>query len=309
MDMHVHLFIDSSVGTVADNFLQKSSATNALLGLKRLQLMLKNGFTTIRVPGDVDYQFAGVDLKHPIGRGDFDGPRMVVAPHALSQLGGHADLNTMRPDSPAIVGTIVKAGTDNVREAVRCEVKYGADWIKITASGGVMSQHDDPRVQGWTDEEIFALVDEAQRVGVKITAHVYGDQAGMTAARAGFDSIEHGTMIQDETIAMMKKNGVVLVPTVYVLDWILEQGIGPGITPNSYEKAVMLSELYKTGNVLNALPKSVQLKAKAALHDIWQAATWRMPSGLWSGASSPMKPNIRGNELPAQGSAIVNDVL
>ncbi len=246
MDMHVHLFIDSSVGTVADNFLQKSSAANALLGLKRLQVMLNKGFTTIRVTGDIDYQFTSIDLRNAIARGDFDGPRMLVAPHALSELGGHVDLNTMRSDGPKIAGTIVAAGVDNVREAVRREVKYGADWIKITASGGVMSQHDDPRVQGWTDDEIFAFADEAHRLGVRIAAHVHGDQAGNTVARAGFDSIEHGTMLQDETIAIMKQNNVVLVPTLYVLDWILEQGIGPGITANNYEKAVQVAKMHKT---------------------------------------------------------------
>ena len=260
MDMHVHLFIDSSVGTVADNFLQKSSAANALLGLKRLQVMLSNGFTTIRVPGDVDYQFTGIDLRNAIARGDFDGPRMLVAPHALSQLGGHVDLNTIRPDGPEITGTIVAAGVDNVREAVRREVKYGADWIKITASGGVMSQHDDPRVQGWTDDEIFAFADEAHRLGVKIAAHVHGDQAGNAAARAGFDSIEHGTMLQDETIAIMKQNDVVLVPTLYVLDWILEQGVGPGITANNYEKAVQVAKMHKT-----ALMKAYRAGVKIAM--------------------------------------------
>ena len=246
MDTHVHLFIDSRVGTVTDNFLHKSSATNALLGLKRLQVLLNSGITTIRVPGDIDYQFAAVDLKHAIERGDFDGPRMRVAPHALSQLGGHVDLNTIRPDGPEVSGTVVQAGVDNVREAVRRQVKYGADWIKITASGGVMSQHDDPRVQGWTDEEIFAFADEAHRLGVRITAHVHGNDAGLTVARAGFDSIEHGTMLEDDTIAVMKQNGVFLVPTVYVVDWILEQGVGGGITADNYQKAQEVSKTHRT---------------------------------------------------------------
>lgn len=245
MDMHTHLFIDSRAGTVAQNLLNKSSGTNALQGLKRAQSMLKNGFTTVRVPGDIDYGFAAIDIRNSIERGEFIGPRMLVAPHALSQLGGHGDLNAIRPDGPTVNGTVVQAGVDNVREAVRRQVKYGADWIKIMASGGVMSQHDDPQVQGWTDEEIFAFADEAHRLGVKITAHVHGNQAGMTAVRAGFDSIEHGTMLEDETIRAMAESGVVLVPTRYVLEWILEQGVGGGITEDNLRKARMVDAMHR----------------------------------------------------------------
>lgn len=260
MDTHVHLFIDSEAGTLAENFLNKSSADNALLGLKRLQIMLNDGFTTIRVPGDIDYQFTVVDLRDAVNRGDFDGPRMLVAPHALSPLGGHVDLNSIRPDGPHVVGTIVAAGVDNVRQAVRREVKYGADWIKITASGGVMSQHDDPRIQSWTDEEIFAFADEAHRLGVKITAHVIGNQAGLKVARAGFDSMEHGMMLQDETIQAMVENDVVLVPTRYVLEWILAQGVGGGITEDNYRKARLVNDMAR-----QSLMKAYRAGVKIAL--------------------------------------------
>lgn len=247
MDMHIHLFIDSRTGTLAQNFLNKSTGMNALQGLKRAQILLQHGFTTIRIPGDIDYGFAAIDIRNSINRGEFVGPRMLVAPHALSQLGGHVDLNDIRPDIPAPVnGTIVPAGVDNVREAVRREVKHGADWIKITASGGVMSQHDDPRIQGWTDEEIFAFADEAHRLGVKITAHVHGHQAGLTVARAGFDSIEHGTMLRDEAIEAMVENDVILVPTRYVLEWILEQGARGGITDDNLRKAKLVDEMHQT---------------------------------------------------------------
>ena len=245
IDAHVHLLFDSTTGTLGDNMLSRSSADNALLGLQNLWTLLHTGITTIRIPGDIDYGFAVVSLRNAINRGEFVAPRMKVAPHALSQLGGHVDLNAIRPDGPKVVGTIVEAGVDNVRDAVRRQVKYGADWIKITASGGVMSQHDDPRVQGWTDEEIFAFADEAHRLGVKITAHVHGNQAGLTVARAGFDSIEHGTMIEDETIAVMKENDVALVPTLYVLEWILEQGRSGGITEDNLKKAVDVSRNHR----------------------------------------------------------------
>ncbi len=256
MDLHVHLFLDSTRETIFDQFVKKSSADNALKGLKTLQTMLNNGFTTVRVPGDLDRHFATISLRNAIARGDYDGPRMQVAPHALSPLGGHADLNDVAPDGPAVTGAvIVAAGVDNVREAVRREVKFGADWIKIMGSGGVMSEHDDPAAQAWTDDEFVAFADEAHRLGKKITAHVHGNVPAITAANAGFDSIEHGTMLEDDGIEAMRKNGTVLIPTVYVLDWIVEQGPSGGISEDNHQKAVRvaarrnqaLSKAYKAG--------------------------------------------------------------
>lgn len=258
MDMHVHLLVDSEAATDTDNLLKKSSAADALLGLKHAQRMLHNGFTTIRIPGDSDYYFSTIDLRDAINRGDFDGPRMLVAPHMLSATGGHGDLNEIRADIPDIVGTVVHAGTDNAREAVRREVKYGADWIKIAASGGVMSQHDDPRSQAWTDEEMFAFADEAHRLGVKITAHILGNRAALTAARAGFDSIEHGAMLDDTTVRAMKEHNVVLVPTLYVLEWILQQGVGGGITADNYRKAQVVAGLHKQ-SLLRAYKAGVKI--------------------------------------------------
>lgn len=256
IDLHAHLFLDSTRETLFDQFVKKSSADNALKGLKTLQTMLSNGFTTVRVPGDLDRHFATISLRNAIARGDYAGPRMQVAPHALSPLGGHADLNDVAPDGPAVTGAIiVPAGVDSIREAVRREVKFGADWIKIMGSGGVMSEHDDPAAQAWTDEEILAFADEAHRLGKKITAHVHGNVPAITAANAGFDSIEHGTMLEDDGIEAMRKNGTVLVPTVYVLDWIVEQGPSGGISEDNHQKAVRvvarrneaLSKAYKVG--------------------------------------------------------------
>jgi imidazolonepropionase-like amidohydrolase len=245
MDMHAHLFVDTAAATDTDNLLKKSSGANALQGLKSAQTMLRNGFTTIRDPGDSDYHFTLIDLRDAINRGDFDGPRMFVAPHLLSPLGGHGDTNEIRPDGPEILGTVVHAGVDNVREAVRREVKYGADWIKIAASGGVMSQRDNPRTQAWTDEEMFAFADEAHRLGVKITAHILGESAAYAAARAGFDSIEHGAMLDDKTVRLMVDKHIVLVPTLYVLEWVLKQGVGGGVTPDNYRKAQLFATVHK----------------------------------------------------------------
>lgn len=245
MDMHVHLSAESAKESFLTTTMTQSSATEALVSLRRAQLMLRNGFTTIRIVGEIDAQFSSIDVRNAINRGDFDGPRMLVAQHAFSETGGHSDLSDVHAGWPGVTGTVVRAGVDNVREAVRAERKKGADWIKICASGGVMSVGDDPRVQGFTDEEIAAFADEAHRLGMRIAAHVHGNRAALAAARAGFDSIEHGTLMEDDAIELMKRNHVTLVPTRYVVEWILAYGARGGVSEENLAKARMVEAKHR----------------------------------------------------------------
>ena len=171
---------------------------------------------------------------------------MIVASHAFSSTGGHGDLNDLAMDTFQIPGTVVEAGADNVREAVRRELKGGSDWVKIMGSGGVMSQNDDPEVPGFSQEELDAFADETHRHRKKITAHVHGNIAGAMVAKAGFDSIEHGTLFKEDTIDLMVENGVALIPTTYVVDWIIEQGEGGGITEDNLMKALLVKERHAT---------------------------------------------------------------
>ena len=127
---------------------------------------------------------------------------------------------------------------------MREEIKYGADWIKVMASGGVMSQHDDPEVAAYTAEEFRAFAEETHRHGKKITAHAHGDAGIRGAVEAGFDSIEHGTMMSSETARLMAEKGTFYVPTVYVVDWILERGATGGISANNLEKAERVAGLH-----------------------------------------------------------------
>ena len=243
MDMHVHLFIDATGRTVDESAPTQSSAYNALMGLGNARTLLDLGFTTIRVPGDMDYHYAGIELRDAIARGWYLGPRMLVAPHAISPLGGHGDFNSYAPDLPHTVqGPLIADGVDEVRRAVRREIKYGADWIKIMASGGVMSQHDDPEVAAYTQEEFEAFANETHRHGKKITAHAHGDAGIRAAVLAGFDSIEHATMMSEETARLMAERGTYYVPTLYVVDWILERGATGGISANNLEKAKLVAE-------------------------------------------------------------------
>ena len=232
IDTHTHLM--SGAGGM-----QSSSAAKTLIGLRNAQTMLQHGFTSLRVPGDGDAGFGAIAIRDAFANSLFVGPRMQVAPHAICSLGGHCDRNYIAPDSDIpTVPNVIKAGEDSVREAVRHEIKYGADWIKVYATGGVMSVGDDPRVQAFTDNELAAFSDETHRHGKKITAHIHGADAVKTVVRVGFDSVEHGTLMDDEAIAMMVESDTWLVPTVYVLDWIKEQGTAGGINEESYAKAL-----------------------------------------------------------------------
>ncbi len=231
IDAHTHLM-------TGGRGMNSSSAAKTLTGLKNAQTMLRQGYTTLRVPGDGDIGFGAITLRDAFATGLFVGPRMQVAPHAICPLGGHCDSNSIAPDSGFPTAPhVIRAGEDSVREAVRRELKYGADWIKVYATGGVMSVGDDPRVQSFTDAELAAFADETHRHGKKITAHIHGAGAVKTAVRVGFDSVEHGTLMDDEAIEMMVESGTWLVPTVYVIDYILQAGEARGLPPQIMAKA------------------------------------------------------------------------
>src|SRR5712691_6158463 len=235
IDLHAHILINP--GDVLADSLRKSSARKALEGLRNARVRLQNGFTTLRDPGDEDLYYSTIEIRDAIARGDFEGPRLFVAPHMISATGGHGDFNDLAADLAVQVPNVVVDGPDAMRKAVREEIKHGADWIKLAATGGVMSAADDPRAQAFTDEEFRAAVDEAHRHGRKVTVHAIGAGGLKAALRAGVDCIEHGVLIDDEAIAMMKERGVPLVPTIYVLDYIIEQGEKTGIPADRIAKA------------------------------------------------------------------------
>jgi imidazolonepropionase-like amidohydrolase len=230
IDLHVHLR-----GT-AERALERSSADKALAILRNAQIMLRSGFTTVRDLGEPDVYYAPIAVKEAIARGDFEGPRMFVAPHMMSSTGGHGDSGDLAPDLQIQVPNRVFSGADDVREAIRQEFKHGADWIKVAVTGGVMSAGDNPNVTTMSAEELAAAVEETHRHGKKITVHAIGTEGIKAAVRAGVDNVEHGILIDDEGVALMKERGTWLVPTIYVLNHVIDEGARYGYREQSLQK-------------------------------------------------------------------------
>lgn len=223
IDSHMHLTEEAGEDYVYSFFegLRRTVAESALRAGANATRLLEAGFTTVRNVGA--YDDLDVGLRNAIAKGYVPGPRMLVSRYPLGSIGGHCDRtgfppNTFGPEWGPEKGKV--AGPDQARQAVRLQVKYGADVIKMCVSGGVLSLGDDVSVPQMTDEEIAAAVDEAHRLGRRTGAHAHGDLAARAAVKAGIDSIEHGSFMTDETLSLMKAKGTYLVPTLLVGEWV-----------------------------------------------------------------------------------------
>lgn len=216
IDAHTHLTMDPRFGYEQ---LAISVPRQSLIGARNARLTLLAGFTTVRNVGADG--FSDVALRDAINTGDVPGPRMLVSGPALGITGGHCD-NNMLPFEYHAVGDGVADGIAAVQHKVRENIKYGADLIKVCATGGVLSLGDNPQASQYTLEEMKALVADAHRLGRKVAAHAHGAEGIRWAAEAGVDSIEHGSYIDDPGITAMKEHGTYLVPTLYLGDWIID---------------------------------------------------------------------------------------
>lgn len=214
IDSHTHLTGDPTFGYQE---LAISVPKEALIGAKNARITLEAGFTTVRNVGASGY--SDVALRDAINEGMVPGPRMVVSGPALGITGGHCD-NDLLPYEYHAVADGVADGIAAVQHKVREVIKYGADVIKICATGGVLSKGDDPRASQYTLEEMKAIVADAHRLGRRVAAHAHGAQGILWASEAGVDSIEHGSYIDADAIQMMKSKGTYLVPTLYLADWL-----------------------------------------------------------------------------------------
>jgi len=231
IDAHTHLTFDPKFGY---DRLAISLPREALIGAKNARVTLLAGFTTVRNVGADG--FSDVALRDAIYAGEVPGPRIDASGPALGITGGHCDDNLLPYEWHATeVG--VADGVENVQHKVREIIKYGADVIKICATGGVLSLGDNPQASQYTQEELRAIVADAHRLGRKVAAHAHGAEGIRWAAEAGVDSIEHGSYIDDAAIAAMKQHGTYLVPTFYLSDWFLENAAKTGVPPQMLAKA------------------------------------------------------------------------
>jgi imidazolonepropionase-like amidohydrolase len=250
IDVHTHL-------TMVTNFdpyfeLSMTPAKEAILGVENAKVTLEAGFTTVRNVGANDY--TDVALRDEINAGHIPGPHMQVSGPALGITGGHMDENLL-PYEYHVHGQAVADGIPAVQHQVRENIKYGADLIKIGATGGVLSKGDDPQASQYTLEEMQAIVADAHRLGRKVAAHAHGAQGILWASEAGVDSIEHGSYLNDEGIAMMKKHGTYLVPTAYLIDWVQQYG---NLPPLYQQKMKDVSAVEKQ-NAIKAIKAGVKV--------------------------------------------------
>ncbi|KSB88270.1 Xaa-Pro dipeptidase [Caulobacter vibrioides] len=251
IDSHVHLTGQQGPTSRLDEVTQ-SSADQAMVGAGYARKTLLAGFTTV---ADLGADNAAIfALRAGIKRGDVVGPRIIAAGSAVSIHGGHGDVNgyseevmhVLRPES-------VCSGPDDCRRAVREQVWRGADIIKITATGGVLSNTAAGLSQQFSDNELAAIVESAHRMGRRVTAHAHGVDGINAFLKAGGDSIEHGTYLDNDSIALFKKNGAYLVPTLMAGDYVARIAASPG---NFFTPA-------QTAKALEAGPKMLDMARRA----------------------------------------------
>jgi imidazolonepropionase-like amidohydrolase len=239
IDSHAHVLGNpkdqSSTGT-----LRMSSAQQAIWGVRNLQVWLDHGFTALREAGEGDPAYAQLALRDGIEQGLIQGPRMVSAGQFVSLTGGHGDTNVLAPDAGLLPRPNIADTVDDVERVVRRDIKFGADWIKLMGTGGVMDPISDYRVQELSQEQMARAVEVAHRAGKKVMVHAEGTEGIKAAVRAGVDSIEHGTMLDEEGAKLMEEHGTWLVPTLYCFQHDMETGLSQGRDPVSLAKGVAI---------------------------------------------------------------------
>jgi len=228
IDCHVHLCLGAEPDVV-DAITKETSALILLKSSRAARQTLESGFTTVRDVGSRDHSI--FTLQEAIGRGLVPGPRIVAAGLAICMVGGHA----------RFIGQEVE-GVQQVRAVVRAQIAAGASVIKVIASGGVLTPGTSPDQAQMTEEELQAAVEEAQRAGRKVAAHAHGSSGMKNAVRAGVHSIEHATLMDEEAAAMMKRQGVFMVPTLSALATTAACRPGCGVPENALDKAKAMTK-------------------------------------------------------------------
>lgn len=252
IDAHTHLTFEPNFGYQE---LGVSIPKEALIGARNARVTLEAGFTTVRNVGARGY--TDVALRDSINEGLVPGPRMLVSGPPLSITGGHCDQNLLPYEFHATADGTAD-GVEAVQHKVREVIKYGADVIKVCATGGVLSKGDDPQASQYSLEELKAIVADAHRLGRKVAAHAHGAQGIAWAAEAGVDSIEHGSYIDENGIRIMKEHGTYLVPTQYLADWMRDNAARIGL-PAMYAEKMKTVTAAMRQNVTKAIKAGVKI--------------------------------------------------
>ena len=233
IDMHTHLSGDATKGG-GYSFLAYPPERSVIWGVVNAERTLMAGFTTVRNTGADGYEMAA--LRDAINEGEIPGPRMYVAGPPVGIVGGHCSDNNFLPPSYAATGEGVATGPWEMRGKVRQNIKYGVDFIKTCSTGGVFSKGTTLGAAQGTPEELAAIVDEAHMRGLKVAVHAHGTVGIKNAIRAGADTIEHASYLDDEAISMAKRRGVYLSMDIYNTEYTLAEGEKNGVLPESLEK-------------------------------------------------------------------------
>lgn len=256
MDAHTHLTLDFS-GDYNQRRLKEvdvNVSEQAIIATAYARATVEAGFTTVRDLGSHfvgSREFVDVALRNSINNGVIVGPRMLVATKGIGATGGHFDSTSGFRDflfgrEPDYTDGIAD-GADEIRKAVRFEVKNGADVIKAAVSGGVLSLADEVDTPQFTPAEMAALVDESHRLRKKVAVHCHGDQVAREAIEAGVDSIEHGSFMKPETLTMMKRKGTFLTPTLMATEWVMNKlaNYPPALQAKAKAAAAARSDMFR----------------------------------------------------------------
>jgi imidazolonepropionase-like amidohydrolase len=254
IDAHVHLIGGEEQTPYQD--LTQTAARAAIEGVANARKTLLAGFTTVRDLGARD--FADVALREAVATGRVPGPRMLVAVKSLSATGGHGDENELPADVRVERYQALADGPDAIRLKVRENVKYGADWIKLLATGGVMSAGTDPSMADYSEEEIHAAVLAAADKRRDVAVHAHGSEGIKRAIRAGVRSIEHASMLDEEAIRLAREHGTWLVMNPYTNQYMLERGAAGGYQPYQLGKARQVLEM-KMASLRKAVAAGLKL--------------------------------------------------
>ena len=268
IDSHVHLTGQQNPNGRLEN-VTESNATQAMVGARYARRTLNAGFTTVADLGASNEAIFA--LREAVKRGDVPGPRIIAAGSSVSVHGGHGDINGYREDVMHVLSPeSVCSGVEDCMRAVRLQVRSGADIIKITATGGVLSNTAAGLAQQFSEDELAAIVASAHRMGRQVTAHAHGVDGINAFLKAGGDSIEHGTYLDDESMRLFKAHNAWLVPTLMAGDYVARVAAGPD---NFFTPA-------QTAKALEAGPKMLDMARRA------HAGGVRIAFGTDSGVSA-----------------------